>query len=208
MDSTDPLMIVGLGNPGPKYRNNRHNIGFQVVDAIAELDSSFQWRSSSRFAAEIAKGVLEGRDILLVKPQTFMNLSGQSVSKLAGFYAIPVDHIIAIHDDVDLEPGRLRIKSGGGDGGHKGIRSMAQCLGNPHFIRIRIGIGRPLRGEVADFVLQNFSADELDLMKDAVQRAKDAISLLLEAGLTAAMNKYNGPLPNNNDHGPNSPQNK
>jgi PTH1 family peptidyl-tRNA hydrolase len=193
MGASDLWMLVGLGNPTPRHQGNRHNVGFMVLDALAgsaELD----WRSSSRFAAEVAKGMLDGQPVVLVKPQTYMNLSGRAAAGVAHFYEVPVDRILAIHDDVDLEPGRLRIKSGGGDGGHKGIRSLAQELGSPGFIRVRFGIGRPEFGEVEDYVLRDFGGPERELVEEAIRRAVDAVETVLHQGLREAMNRHNGPL--------------
>jgi PTH1 family peptidyl-tRNA hydrolase len=192
MDS-DLWLVVGLGNPGKRYRGNRHNVGFMVVDALAASERDVEWRSSARFSAEVAKGLLAGQRVVLAKPQTFMNLSGRSVGPLAGFYGISVNHIVVVHDDVDLELGRLRVKAGGGDGGHKGVRSMTQDLGGPGFVRVRFGIGRPQVGEVTDFVLQNFDPDQRDALEEGIGRAAEAVCTVMTSGLKEAMNRYNGP---------------
>lgn len=184
-------MVVGLGNPGPRYELTRHNTGFFVVDLLADRDRSFAWQSSTRFSGQFAKGTLAGARLLLVKPQTFMNLSGRCVQPLAHFYGVPPERIVAVHDDVDLDPGRLKLKQGGGDGGHKGIRSMAQLLGDPGFYRVRCGVGRPERGDVVDYVLHAFADGEWDTVRDMVDRAADAVTCLLTRGLREAMNRYN-----------------
>jgi PTH1 family peptidyl-tRNA hydrolase len=191
---SDLWMLVGLGNPGRRYQGNRHNVGFMVVDALcASGGGDLEWRGSSRFDAEVAKGLLGGQAVLLVKPQTFMNLSGRAVAGLAHFYDVPVEKILAVHDDVDLELARLRIKAGGGDGGHKGIRSLGQELGGAGFVRVRFGVGRPAVGEVEDFVLRDFEAAEREAVEDGIRRAMDAVETTMTLGLREAMNRHNGP---------------
>jgi peptidyl-tRNA hydrolase, PTH1 family len=186
-------MAVGTGNPGARYQRNRHNVGFMVVEQLSGTQSGFSWRTSRRFSAEVAKGTLADQEVVLVKPQTFMNLSGRAVSPLAGFYGVLTDHVVVVHDDVDLELGRLRLKAGGGDGGHKGIRSIAQELGSPAFCRVRCGIGRPQFGEVEDFVLKDFRSEEEELVGELVQRAGEAVRAVIAHGLRKAMNDFNGP---------------
>jgi len=183
-------IVVGLGNPGSTYQGNRHNVGFMVADRLAE-GSSLQWQRSERFAAELCRGRLARAEVLLVKPQTYMNLSGRSVAPLAQFYDVPIGQIAVVHDDVDLELGRLKVKAGGGDGGHKGLRSLGQELGSPEFVRIRVGVGRPVQGDVTDHVLQDFSAEEQAPVADQVGRAADAVIAILTRGLRSAMNTYN-----------------
>ncbi len=190
---SDLWMLVGLGNPGRRYQGNRHNVGFMVVEALAASGEGLEWRSSSRFDAEVAKGLLGGQAVLLVKPQSYMNLSGRPAAGLAHFYEVPVERILAVHDDVDLEVGRLRIKAGGGDGGHKGVRSLAQELGSPGFVRVRFGIGRPQVGEVEDFVLRDFESRERELVEEAIRRAVEAVETTMNLGLREAMNRHNGP---------------
>jgi PTH1 family peptidyl-tRNA hydrolase len=189
----DLWIVVGLGNPGPRYEGNRHNIGFMVAEALYRRGRHLQWRSSTRFEAELAKGALGRHDVVLVKPQTFMNLSGRSVGPLARFYRVPPERLIVIHDDVDLEPGRLKVKAGGGDGGHKGIRSTAQELGAADFIRIRCGVGRPEVGEVTDYVLRDFTDGEREILEDEIKRAASAVTTVMNRGLREAMNRYNRP---------------
>ena len=186
-------MVVGLGNPGRQYEDTRHNIGFMVLDAMAHGEGGFCWKSSNRFEAVYSKGSLARQGIVLVKPQTYMNLSGRAVQPLAHFYSVDVDRIIAIHDDVDLEPGRLKVKSGGGDGGHKGIRSMIGTLGSPAFYRVRCGVGRPPRGDVTNFVLNDFYPEEQEQVKDQIDKAARAVACLITRGLKETMNRFNRP---------------
>ncbi len=186
-------LVVGLGNPGDRYRYNRHNVGFMVVDAIAEGDGGFPWawQSSRRFSAEHARGTLEGEKVLLVKPQTFMNLSGESVGPLARFYGVPSSRMIVIHDDVDLELGRMKVKQGGGAGGHKGLRSLDQHAGGPGYFRVRCGVGRPEFGDTANYVLGDFPGEEEEQRRALVKDAMAATHVLLKDGLRRAMNRFN-----------------
>jgi len=184
-------MVVGLGNPGSRYQDTRHNIGFMVVEALARRHGSFAWQTSSRFSGRFAKGSLAGQRVLLVQPQTYMNLSGQCVQPLAHFYNVPPTRMVAVHDDVDLEPGRLKLKRGGGDGGHKGVRSMAQLLGDPGFFRVRCGVGRPEHGDLVGHVLRRFGAGEARALEAQVKAAADAVVCIMERGLREAMNRHN-----------------
>lgn len=186
-------MVVGLGNPGRQYEDTRHNIGFMVLDAMAQREEALYWKSSNRFEAVYAKGSLARQGVVLVKPQTYMNLSGRAVQPLAHFYSVDVDRIIAIHDDVDLEPGRLKVKCGGGDGGHKGIRSMTGTLGSPAFYRVRCGVGRPQKGDVTNFVLNEFYPEELEQVREQMDKAARAVACLMTRGLKEAMNRFNRP---------------
>jgi PTH1 family peptidyl-tRNA hydrolase len=188
---SDLWLVVGLGNFEPRYQENRHNVGFMVVDGLSETEG-LHWRPASRFEAEIAKGSMSGREVVLVKPQTFMNLSGRAAAQLAGFYDVAVERIVAIHDDVDLELGRLRVKRGGGDGGHKGIHSLAQELGDVDFVRVRVGIGRPEVGEVADYVLHDFRPEERELLEQQLAKAAEAVRTVMTRGVAEAMNQFNG----------------
>ncbi|MCK5798963.1 MAG: aminoacyl-tRNA hydrolase [Deltaproteobacteria bacterium] len=195
----DRWLLVGLGNPGARYSSTRHNIGFMVIDALADVTDEAKnhlpntWKRSSRFKGELLSATLSRHPVLFLQPETYMNLSGESVAPLAHFYRIPVDRILTVHDDVDLELGRLKIKRGGGDGGHRGIRSMAQHLGDPEFIRVRFGVGRPPHPEqeVADFVLSDFHGDEIETVEKAIGRAVKAVRVVMSRGLTEAMNRYN-----------------
>ncbi len=180
-------IVVGLGNPGPRYERTRHNIGFMAVDLLGR---EMPWRSSSRFSCELAKGELSRRPVVLVKPQTFMNLSGEAVGPLARFYGVEAERVVVIHDDIDLEPGRLKVKVGGGDGGHKGIRSLAQHLGG-EFFRVRCGVGRPPYGDAVAWVLQAFGEEELPVLQEQLQRAGKAARCLITRGLREASNRFN-----------------
>lgn len=193
-------LVVGLGNPGPTYSNTRHNVGFMVVDELARRARA-SWSAPSRMRADVAEtlmgtagiGTPGGSErIVLVRPRTFMNESGQAVQKLAAFHKVDVDHVVAIHDELDLDAGQLRLKSGGGDNGHNGLKSMRSHLGSGDYHRVRFGIGRPLgRQSPADYVLAPIaSALREDLAVD-VQRAADAVEVLVSDGLPAAQNRFN-----------------
>ena len=185
-------MIVGLGNPGAQYASNRHNVGFMLVDAFARELNADAWKS--KFSSEWCKARAKGEDLGLFKPQTFMNLSGQSVQPAASFLKIDAANILVVHDELDLPFGDVRLKVGGGHAGHNGLRSIIQCLGTPEFVRLRIGIGRPppgFTGAVADFVLANFSADERPNLADVLSRAGSSVLDVLARGVTPAMNSLN-----------------
>lgn len=186
-----PYLIVGLGNPGPQYRYNRHNIGFMLADRLAErLGVKFSRLESK---ALVTKGEHQGRRIVLAKPQTFMNLSGQAVGALVRFYKVPLSNLLIAYDDVDLPLGTLRLRPGGGSGGQKGMASIIERLGTQEFPRLRLGIGRPPgRMEAADYVLQDFSAGEKELLGPVLDRAAEAALVFVVEGLEAAMNRYNG----------------
>ena len=151
------LLLVGLGNPGSEHRRQRHNVGFMAIDAIAERHNFQPFRK--RFQGEIAEGVLEGTKTLLLKPQTYMNLSGKSVGEAAHFYKLPPAQVVVVHDELDLAAGKIRMKTGGGHAGHNGLRSIDAAIG-PNYRRLRIGIGHPGKDLVLGYVLQNFHADE------------------------------------------------
>lgn len=153
------FLVVGLGNPGSKYENTRHNIGFMAVDAMHRRHSFSAW--SEKFKADMSKGDIDGNKAILLKPLTFMNLSGESIQQAAHFFKISPENIIVLHDELDLEPLRVKIKIGGGNGGHNGLKSTQQMLGTPNFKRIRIGIGHPgSKDKVSPFVLSDFSKKE------------------------------------------------
>ena len=156
----EPLLVVGLGNPGPRYETTRHNVGFLVADILADrLGSGF--KVHKRSGAEVATGRLGGRSIVLAKPRVYMNESGRQVGPLANFYSVAPADVIAIHDELDIDFGRIRLKLGGGEGGHNGLRSVASALGTKTFQRVRVGIGRPPgRKDPATYVLENFTAAE------------------------------------------------
>jgi peptidyl-tRNA hydrolase, PTH1 family len=187
-------LIVGLGNPGAQYANHRHNVGFMLVDELARELSADPFRS--KFSGELAKARVRGadEDVWLLKPQTFMNLSGQSVQPAAAFLKIPAARVLVLHDELDLPFAELRLKLGGGHAGHNGLRSILGSLGTPEFARLRIGIGRPpagFRGEVADFVLSGFTGDERIQLSDVLSRGRLSVLDVLARGFTPAMNKLN-----------------
>jgi PTH1 family peptidyl-tRNA hydrolase len=183
------LLVVGLGNPGREYAQNRHNVGWMVVDELARRHGG-SWRS--KFSGQLAEVRLDGARVALVKPETYMNESGRSIAAAARFFKVPVEDVLVAHDDVDLEEGRLQARLGGGLAGHNGLRSISSALGSQDFLRLRIGVGRPGRGDrrsVADFVLAPF-APETDV--DAlIARSADAVEAIVRDGLTAAQQAYN-----------------
>ena len=199
MDSADepaaPFLIVGLGNPGRQYKENRHNIGFMLVDRLAaRLGLAFS-RLESR--ALVTKGEHQGKRLILAKPQTFMNLSGQAVAGLLRFYKVPLEHLLVAYDDVDLPLGTLRLRPAGGAGGQKGMLSVIERLGTQDFPRLRLGIDPPPgRMDAAAYVLQDFSRAQAEFLPEILDRAVDAVLVFVEEGLPAAMNRYNGPLEN------------
>jgi PTH1 family peptidyl-tRNA hydrolase len=182
-------LLVGLGNPGPKYARNRHNVGFMAIDELASRlrVDSFQ----SKFGGETAK--VSDRDAVLLKPMQYMNVSGQCVQQAAAFYKIEPDHIVVAHDELDLDFGVVRIKVGGGHAGHNGIRSIIQQLGTPDFVRIRCGVGRPpgSKGFVADWVLSDFSKSQQTEAEIMVKEAADAFEDIPRKGPLIAMNRFN-----------------
>jgi len=185
-------VIVGLGNPGREYAGNRHNIGFICLNHFARRNS-IRW-DKKQANARTGGGTVNGNSILLAKPQTYMNLSGKSVSHLVNKFRVNLDDLIVIHDDLDLSTGKIRIRRGGGSGGHKGVNSIISELGSRDFIRIRFGIGRPESSnedDIVDFVLSGFTPDEKRAIKPSIALASEAVACLLDDGLEAAMNKYN-----------------
>ncbi|MDT8383826.1 MAG: aminoacyl-tRNA hydrolase [Gammaproteobacteria bacterium] len=181
-------LIVGLGNPGPKYEQTRHNVGFVFVDQLARSKGA-PFKLESKFHGEVCKVSLAGTDVWLLKPTTFMNLSGKSVAALAGFYKIAPESILVVHDELDIPPGQLRLKRGGGHGGHNGLRDMIAQLGNKEFLRLRVGIGHPGHSrEVSDYVLGKASPDERIEIEAAVDEALRTLPLILEGEMQAAMN--------------------
>jgi PTH1 family peptidyl-tRNA hydrolase len=182
-------LIVGLGNPGPEYARNRHNLGFLVADELAERVGARFKRDRSR--AQLATGRLTGTPVVLAKPMTFMNASGRPVAALRAFYKVPGDRIVVIHDELDIPFGDIRLKLGGGDNGHNGLRSVTGALGSREYYRIRIGIGRPPgRMDPADFVLRDFSPAERDAVPLILSRSADAAEVLVERGLAVAQNDF------------------
>ncbi|NJD30917.1 MAG: aminoacyl-tRNA hydrolase [Gammaproteobacteria bacterium] len=186
MAGTALQIIVGLGNPGPEHRLTRHNAGFWFVDALAR-EHSAQFRSHARYHGEIARVTLEGREIVLLKPQTYMNRSGISVRSLVDYMKAPLNEVLVVHDELDLPPGVARLKFGGGHGGHNGLRDTITHCG-PDFWRLRIGIGHPGdRGEVIDYVLQRAASAEEESVVTSVGASLDALSVFLRDGSEKAM---------------------
>ena len=181
------LLFVGLGNPGAKYANNRHNIGFMAADAIARRHSFSSW--SRKFQAEIAEGRLEGEKVLLIKPQTFMNLSGQSVGEAMRFYKLDASAVTVFYDEIDLEPGKIRVKKGGGAGGHNGIRSLDQHI-SKDYRRVRIGVGHPgAREMVHGHVLGDFSKGDQEWLDVLIDAIGDNAGLIAKGDDSSFMNR-------------------
>jgi len=185
-------LVVGLGNPGPQYEKTRHNVGFMVADLLAgRLGGTF--KVHKRSGAEIVTGRLGNRPVILAKPRTYMNESGRHVGPLAKFYSVSPADVIVIHDELDIDFGKIRLKLGGGEGGHNGLRSVVNALGTKDFQRVRVGIGRPPgRKDPAAFVLENFSAAERAEVPAICAQAADATELLIESGLESAQNLVHG----------------
>jgi peptidyl-tRNA hydrolase, PTH1 family len=182
-------LVAGLGNPGPEYAGNRHNCGFMTADVLAGRMGARFTRSRTR--AMVADGRLAGDVVTLAKPLSFMNLSGGPVAAVSTYYKVPVERIVVVHDELDLPFGVLRLKQGGGDGGHNGLRSVTAALGTGDYLRVRVGIGRPPgRMDPADYVLRDFSPAERKLLPDVLERSADAVESLLARGLAAAQNEF------------------
>lgn len=194
-DPSAPWLIAGLGNPGPEYAANRHNVGFIVADLLAERVGG-RFKRAGKAQAQVVEGRIGppgpgNRRVILAKPMSYMNLSGGPVTALRDFYKVPVANIVAIHDELDIDYGTLRLKLGGGDNGHNGLKSMTKAMGSDYH-RVRFGIGRPPgRMQVADFVLKDFSATERKELDYFVDRAADAVECLVIEGLERAQGTYN-----------------
>jgi peptidyl-tRNA hydrolase, PTH1 family len=185
----EPPLVVGLGNPGPVYAKTRHNLGFMVADLLAARAGA-TFKAHKKSGADVATGRLAGHPVILGKPRSYMNESGRQVVALAKFYSVPPADLIVIHDELDIEFGRIRLKFGGGVAGHNGLRSVASALSTNDFHRVRIGIGRPPgRMEPAAFVLENFTATERPEVPVICQQAADATELLIKLGLEVAQNQ-------------------
>jgi PTH1 family peptidyl-tRNA hydrolase len=182
-------LIVGLGNPGKEYVDTRHNIGFQVIDSLAEtLQSDVKQR---KFGARIGFGEFAEQKIILLKPWQYMNRSGQAVATVKGFYKLDVSDLLVVLDDMALEPGRIRIRAKGSAGGHNGLADIIEKLGTDNFGRLRIGIGQSGREDAIDFVLDKPTEEERTLLNEAIERSREAVLCWIEHGFDAAMNKYN-----------------
>ena len=185
-------VIAGLGNPGKQYDNTRHNIGFMTIDRLAEQENiDIQ---EKKHKAVIGKGTIAGQKCILAKPQTFMNLSGESIRDIVNFYKIPVENVIIVCDDINLETGRIRIRPKGSDGGHNGLKSIIYQLNSDEFVRIRMGVGAPKNEnyDLADYVLGKFSKQEIEILTPTANKAVDAIECIIKSGVSQAMNLYNG----------------
>jgi PTH1 family peptidyl-tRNA hydrolase len=196
MDSLSPCLIVGLGNPGPQYEVTRHNAGFLALDYFADQHG---WSvAPEKWQAQHGNGVFAGQRVILLKPQTFMNRSGESVIRWATFHRIKPERILILHDDLDLPLGKLKVAAQGGAGGHNGIRSLIQHLGRQDFARLKIGIGRPPRNEqgqgipIERYVLAAFPEEELHLFSERLQLIQEAIELFIKQGAGHCMNQING----------------
>ena len=190
MATPGPALVVGLGNPGPDYTGTRHNVGHRVVDLLAARAGGGRF-SKHRTNADVLEGRLGGRRVVIAKPRSYMNVSGGPVAGLAQYFSVPVTDIVVVHDELDLEFGVVRLKRGGGEGGHNGLRSVSKALGSKEYLRVRFGIGRPPgRQDPADFVLKRFSGAELKELEFAVDLAADAAEALLADGLEAAQNRF------------------
>lgn len=190
-----PWLVVGLGNPGPGYAMNRHNVGFMVADVLAERMGG-RFKRAGKAQAQVVEGRVgppgpAGRRVVLAKPMSYMNLSGGPVNALREFYKVPAERVVAVHDELDIDYGTLRLKLGGGDNGHNGLKSLTQAFGRDYH-RVRFGIGRPPgRMQVADFVLRDFSSGERKELDYFVDRAADAVECLVIEGLERAQSTYN-----------------
>jgi PTH1 family peptidyl-tRNA hydrolase len=185
-------LVVGLGNPGSKYQGTRHNIGFELVDRLAEGGSSPPF--SRKFEGQLAEIEIDFRRVLLLKPETFMNLSGRSVGQAMRFFKLAATDLLVICDDLSLPLGKLRLRPGGSDGGQKGLRDIASHLGTDQFPRLRIGIGDRDNVEASDYVLSRFRSSERPLINDALILASQAVAVWVTRGIDAAMNRFNGPV--------------
>ena len=187
-------LVVGLGNPGPDYAATRHNVGFRVVELLAARAGGGRF-SRHRTNADVLEGRLAGRRVVLAKPRTYVNLSGGPVAGLARYFSVPVADIVVVHDELDLGFGVVRLKRGGGEGGHNGLRSISRSLGTRDYLRVRLGIGRPPgRQDPADFVLKDFSkAERTDVLPFLVDEGADAVEALIEVGLLDAQQRFHAP---------------
>ena len=191
MTSETTYLLIGLGNPGREYKDTRHNFGFMLIDRIAVRLNARGMKVQSK--AIVTTATYEDRKLILAKPQTYMNLSGQSVQGLVHFYKIPLTNVMVLSDDLDIPFGTLRIRAAGGPGGQRGLASVIESLGTKDFSRLRLGVGRPPgRMDPANFILQNFSRDEMKSISEILDAAADAVLEFVKSGLNAAMNKFNG----------------
>jgi len=182
-------LIVGLGNPGPEYEQTRHNIGYRVAEALCERWRLGGWKE--KFHSWLAEGVWSAERVALLRPMTFMNVSGKAVLAAGRFYKIELADLLVISDDLDLPPGKLRVRASGSSGGQRGLEDVIARLGTKDVPRLRIGIGRPARGDVVDFILGRFAPAEREWVADAITRSCEVVECWLKEGVTTAMNRYN-----------------
>ncbi|MEK6657762.1 MAG: aminoacyl-tRNA hydrolase [Nitrospirota bacterium] len=183
-------LIIGLGNPGNEYKQTRHNVGFMVIDELASVYNIAL--NKKRYKSFFGKGSINDIEVVLAKPQTYMNLSGDSVAQMIKGFNLSIDDLIIICDDMDIGLGRIRIRDKGSSGGHRGLKSIIDVLGTDKFVRLKFGIGRPISGsDPSDYVLSNFKKAELPILKEAVKKASEAVSLLIKDCTVAAMNRFN-----------------
>jgi peptidyl-tRNA hydrolase, PTH1 family len=196
----DIFLIVGLGNPGAEYAKTRHNAGFLLVEKLAAQWKA-GWNSERKFAAKLAKVECGGKKVLLCEPQTFMNLSGEAVAAVVKFYQLPLANVLVVVDDADLPLGEIRLRPGGGSGGHHGLDSVAQHLGSKEYARLRIGIGRKNEArQITGHVLGKFGAEENALLEKILERAAQQVECWLSSGLQKAMNQFNGAISPENEN--------
>ena len=183
-------LIVGLGNPGTKYKNTKHNIGFKIVESLGK---AHRIKINRELAlSQVGTGNIKSSDIVLAKPQTYVNNSGKAVKKLLDVFSFSVENLVVVHDDIDLEKGALKIKQRGGDGGHNGLKSIISELQSDNFLRIRLGIGRPdTKEDIADYVLSAFGEEDKEWLQSLADRAIKVVETLLTSGITAALNEFN-----------------
>ena len=191
MTDTTPWLVVGLGNPGPRYARTRHNIGEVAAVRWAEDRSPARPSWQEKWKALTTTVSCGGHRCVVLRPQTYMNRSGGSVVPAAQFHRVPPPQIVVVHDEIDFPLGRLAIKKGGGHGGHNGLRDIVAQLGSADFLRIRLGVGRPVHGDVADYVLNDFTADEQGMAAELVERAAAALTCMMTEGVVMSMNKFN-----------------
>lgn len=182
------FLIVGLGNPGTEYEITRHNVGFMLVDRIAE---AHKIRLSRRGKSLCGRGFIEGVEVALLKPLTFMNLSGEAVAEFISNQPVPTESIVAAYDDCDLPLGKIRLRKNGGSGGHRGVDSLIKHLYSRDFRRIRLGVGRPLHGDIVDYVLSPFSASETEALDQMLAKGADSLEVIIKEGIERAMNSFN-----------------
>lgn len=180
-------LIVGLGNPGSEYRNTRHNIAWQIFDNLS-FASDLRWQD--KYKGEMATLEIDGEKVIFIKPLTFMNLSGESVAPLANFFKIPLEDILVVHDELDLDFGTVAYKDGGGLAGHNGLKSIAQCFGKQNFKRLRVGIGRPVHGSVSNWVLSGYHGEDGEFLESYLKGAAKAVEAYIEKGFQSAARTY------------------